>query len=283
MAGTMGAALIGLFPALSAAVGPVPVTYTCTPPAGSPAYNFSVTLTGPTTAAVLNQPVTVTWGIAQTSPSPALTASAAGVPTTATITVEGDLEAIGQPILPSPSATTVSPAATQTPGTSLAPGAPLPIPTLRATLTPTATGTFYVRPGTFSLRVSTGTTGTDTIYDCTVPAAASPASATPPALAIGVGTAGASPSTSASPTVTPTATPTPTLTSPTPRQTRTVYETVTSGPRNQVTRTPGGGAATGGGGGIGPDARLFLAVGSAMVLAAGAGGLMMRRRRPERG
>ncbi|WP_344952361.1 hypothetical protein [Sphaerisporangium flaviroseum] len=51
----------------------------------------------------------------------------------------------------------------------------------------------------------------------------------------------------------------------------------------QVTRKPGGGAATGGGGDAGPDGRTFVLVGSVLVLGAGVGGLMMRRRRPNRG
>ncbi|GIH50421.1 hypothetical protein Mro03_56000 [Microbispora rosea subsp. rosea] len=63
--------------------------------------------------------------------------------------------------------------------------------------------------------------------------------------------------------------------SPTPVKTKTKAA--------QVENTPGGGAATGGGGEAGPDARLFVLTGTALMLAAGAGGLVLRaRRRPVR-
>ncbi|GAB3162104.1 hypothetical protein GCM10027161_72720 [Microbispora hainanensis] len=71
-----------------------------------------------------------------------------------------------------------------------------------------------------------------------------------------------------------------------------MYETVFASPTPvktkksksaQIENTPGGGAATGGGGDAGPDARLFVLSGTALMLAAGAGGLVLRaRRRPVR-
>ncbi|GIH66136.1 hypothetical protein Msi02_69530 [Microbispora siamensis] len=64
--------------------------------------------------------------------------------------------------------------------------------------------------------------------------------------------------------------------SPTPKKTKKTKAA-------QVENTPGGGAATGGGGDAGPDARLFVLTGTALMLAAGAGGLVLRaRRRPVR-
>ncbi|MFG1877852.1 hypothetical protein ACGFIV_23655 [Sphaerisporangium sp. NPDC049003] len=58
---------------------------------------------------------------------------------------------------------------------------------------------------------------------------------------------------------------------------------MTNKPSQQVTKKPGGGAATGGGGDAGPDGRTFVLVGTVLVFGAGVGGLMMRRRRPNRG
>ncbi|GIH96205.1 hypothetical protein ACFFMN_42920 [Planobispora siamensis] len=74
-----------------------------------------------------------------------------------------------------------------------------------------------------------------------------------------------------------------------PQPTRTVTATATATavetveaeedtPRDGVVRTPKGGAATGGGGEAGPDGRTFVATGLLLVLAAGAG-LLLRRRR----
>jgi hypothetical protein len=278
VAGALGVGVILGVPTLSAAVGPVPVTYSCTPSGGTGTYNFQVTLTGPVATPEPSEPVAVTWIISQSTESPALTA-VAPVPVASAIVVEGQLVASGPPITAAATAATVTPSASQFPVASLTAGAPLPIPTLFATVTPTAVGTFFVKPGAFTLRVGADTAGSGTSYTCVV-AAASPANATPPVLAIRVASPSASPSTS--PSTTPTS-PSPSATVSSPRQTRTVFETVTQSPTRQVSRTPGGGAATGGGGDIGPDARMFLAVGSMLVIGAGVGGLMMRRRRPQRG
>ncbi|WP_433222525.1 hypothetical protein [Microtetraspora malaysiensis] len=63
--------------------------------------------------------------------------------------------------------------------------------------------------------------------------------------------------------------------------THTVLKTVTAKPSKdtQVKKTPGGGAATGGGADAGPDGRMFVLTGTALVLAAAAGGLVLRARR----
>lgn len=149
---------------------------------------------------------------------------------------------------------------------------------MTATLTPTATGTFVVKPGQFVIRIGSSTTAA--AYTCTVATPATPASATPPLLTVGVASASASPSDTGTPTPTPTATPT-----RTPKPTHTVYTTVTNTPKStqQVTKKPVSGAATGGGGDAGPDGRLFVLVGTILVGGAGVGGLLMRRRRPQRG
>ncbi|MFI6811738.1 hypothetical protein ACIBG7_04980 [Nonomuraea sp. NPDC050328] len=82
----------------------------------------------------------------------------------------------------------------------------------------------------------------------------------------------------------PTPTPTPTPTTPRPTTTKTVVVTETpKTPIGKVTKTPKAGAETGGGGEMGPDGRNFVMAGTAMILAAGVGGLMMRRRRSVRG
>ncbi|WP_214414945.1 hypothetical protein [Sphaerisporangium fuscum] len=224
----------------------------------------------------------LTWVIAQPATSPSMTAPAA-IPTTNTIVIEGDLVASGTPVGTSP--TTLKPAATYTPFASLSAGAPIPFPTMTATVVPTAVGTFSVKPGQFVLRIGSGTATAEQTYTCTLPVTATPASATPLPLSVVV----ASPS-----STTTSSTPTPTTTtSRTPKPTHTVYETVTSTPKagktkkkspaEQVTKKPDGGAATGGGGDAGPDGRMFVMAGTILVFGAGVGGLMMRRRRPQRG
>ncbi|MFI6539049.1 hypothetical protein ACIBHY_41795 [Nonomuraea sp. NPDC050547] len=85
---------------------------------------------------------------------------------------------------------------------------------------------------------------------------------------------------------TPTPTPTPTPTTTTPKPTKTTTKFVTETPKDnngKVTKTPKAGADTGGGGDMGPDGRMFILTGSLLILAAGAGGLMVRRRGLNRG
>ncbi|MEU8265621.1 hypothetical protein AB0B89_00525 [Sphaerisporangium sp. NPDC049002] len=276
VAGVISAGVIfGAMPALGALVGPSPVSYTCND--GTAPYNFNLTLTGPVATPSPNQAVTVTWVISQVIATPAVTASAS-VPLASYIYVEGNLVASGTPVAVAP--ITLKPIASQVPLTTLEGGDPLPIPTMTATVTPTATGSFTVKPDQFIIRVGSSTA--PAAYTCTIAPSASPSTATPPALAVAV----ASPSVSATDMDTSTPTPTPTLTpttSKTPKPTHTVYETVTNKPSQQVTKKPGGGAATGGGGDAGPDGRTFVLVGTVLVFGAGVGGLMMRRRRPNRG
>ncbi|MFI6501908.1 hypothetical protein [Nonomuraea typhae] len=80
--------------------------------------------------------------------------------------------------------------------------------------------------------------------------------------------------------------PSATTTSATPKPTKTTTKFVTETPKDnggKVTKTPKAGADTGGGGGMGPDGRMFILTGSLLILAAGVGGLVMRRRGLSRG
>ncbi|MEU0566754.1 hypothetical protein ABZ297_15375 [Nonomuraea sp. NPDC005983] len=88
-------------------------------------------------------------------------------------------------------------------------------------------------------------------------------------------------------TSSPTPTPSNTNTSSTPKPTKTTTLIVTHTPSTKKTtkksQTPKAGADTGGGGAAGPDGRTFMLVGSALVMAAGVGGLALRRRNLGRG
>jgi hypothetical protein len=58
---------------------------------------------------------------------------------------------------------------------------------------------------------------------------------------------------------------------------------VTKTPTQRSSRTPKAGADTGAGGEAGPDGRMFMVTGSLLIIAAGAGGLFLRRRSVTRG
>ncbi|GII85454.1 hypothetical protein Ssi03_34440 [Sphaerisporangium siamense] len=277
VAGVIGTGVIfGALPALGAFVGPTPVTYTCK--SGNTTlgtYNFQVSLDGPLTTPSPSETVTLTWVVGQPTATPSFTATSVITPSTA-VQIEGQLVASGPPLGPAP--ITPKPTTSYAPLATISPGDPLPLPTMTATVVPTAVGQFSVKPGNFTLKL-----GANSTYTCEIAAAPSPANATAVPLTIVVASPSASPS--ASPTGsttssnTPTATPTPTRT---PKPTHTVYETVTHNPE-QVKRKPSGGAATGGGADAGPDGRLFVAAGMVLVVGAGVGGLVVRHRRPNRG
>ncbi|MGW0194694.1 hypothetical protein [Nonomuraea sp. NPDC003201] len=84
-------------------------------------------------------------------------------------------------------------------------------------------------------------------------------------------------------TGTPTTSSTPTNTTSTPKPTKTSTATVTVTPSTKKSKTPKAGADTGGGGEAGPDGRMFILTGTALVGAAAVGGLVMRRRNATRG
>ncbi|MET7337174.1 hypothetical protein [Nonomuraea sp. NPDC005650] len=78
-------------------------------------------------------------------------------------------------------------------------------------------------------------------------------------------------------------TPSSTPTSSTPKPTKTSTATVTVTPSSKKSKTPKAGADTGAGGEAGPDGRMFILTGTALVGAAAVGGLFMRRRNATRG
>ncbi|MFB9967438.1 hypothetical protein [Sinosporangium siamense] len=247
------------------------VSYACTPAgaiAASPAVTplFNVNLNAVNVTPTASQAVPLTWSNGQPAATPWLAAPNA-VPTGDKVVIEGEI------LVAPPSATatvTVKATSTHTVLTSPVPqNSPLPLPTMSATVTPTVTGTTIARAGKFTVKVAgTGTTPT-TLYDCVV--ATSGVNTQQASVELRVGTA------SASPTGSNTSTPSPTR-STTPRPTTTVTEYETVSPKETTEATPKGGADTGGGGSVGPDGRTFILVGSVTVLAAGAAGLLLRRR-----
>ncbi|MEV4892868.1 hypothetical protein AB0K48_26150 [Nonomuraea sp. NPDC055795] len=146
-------------------------------------------------------------------------------------------------------------------------GSPFTIQTITVKIKPTTTGEVTLTPG--NLVFDTSATGTK--LKCVPPATGLKTYKF--TVTAGNGT-------------TPTPTPTPTPTTTTPKPTKTTTKFVTETPKNnngKVTKTPKAGADTGGGGDMGPDGRMFILTGSLLILAAGAGGLMVRRRGLNRG
>ncbi len=284
-----GVALVGI-PAIGAFATPVTVTYNCKPSTGSgegTSYAFSVDLTASNVTPTPSQTVTATLKVAQPLTGSSLPAPST-VPSTDYVWVEGEVI-----VTPGPGSSALlssTPTATSSvlAGATASANSPLPLPLQGGivTIVPTATGVVGLQAGSFIIKVGpTGTAGTlpTAIYTCALPTTGAPV---PAKLTITVKTAAPNSSPtdtdSGSPSPTPTS-PTPTPTRSSPKPTHTVYETVTNKPSQQVTKKPGGGASTGGGGDAGPDGRAFVLVGTVLVAGAGVGGLMMRRRRPQRG
>ncbi|MFI7147221.1 hypothetical protein ACIBO2_20075 [Nonomuraea sp. NPDC050022] len=131
---------------------------------------------------------------------------------------------------------------------------PITLPTsVEMKTTSKNSGSATVKPAAINI----GTSPTAPVIECEVQ---SDTSLKTYPLTIGAGS-GSSPS------------PTPTKSkSPTPKSsTKTSY-------KSESSATPKAGADTGAGGDAGPDGRLFVLTGSALIAAAGAGGLLMRRR-----
>lgn len=144
----------------------------------------------------------------------------------------------------------------------------LPTTAINLKSTANAGGTVTVKPGKINFGSDTAT-GNTPAYQCTVQNESELKTYT---FTVAAGTGTPSPS--------------PTATTSTPKPTRTVTAVVTKTPvggNGKVTKTPKGGAETGGGGDMGPDGRMFVLTGSALVLVAGVGGLYMRRRTIPRG
>jgi hypothetical protein len=138
------------------------------------------------------------------------------------------------------------------------------LPNVTVKIKPTSTGTVTVTPGDLAF----GTSATSPAIKCTAPTSGLKTYT----FTVANGTASPSPSPS----------PTPSNTSPRPTRTSTHTVTITPSPsESESTRksqTPKAGADTGAGGTMGPDGRLFILTGTAMIGAAAIGGLLMRRR-----
>ncbi|GAA2366091.1 hypothetical protein GCM10010404_20680 [Nonomuraea africana] len=239
--------------------------YNCTLKSGSttdteyPVYpEIKLELTPPTSART-NEEITLTWRLTNQDDAEKLKVPAAGLTGTnklfmsftgsgaglsATLTGEGAISA----------------------GTTTGADITLPSVTLKAKAT--TVGTASLKPGNFTI----GTAATTSTIECALQNATELKAWTYQV------TAG---STSPSPS------PSPSATTTGPKPTRTVTATVTQTPvgagNGKVTKTPKGAAETGGGGDMGPDGRMFVLTGSLIVLAAAAGGLVLRRRTLSRG
>ncbi|MGR6924153.1 hypothetical protein ACU635_58655 [[Actinomadura] parvosata] len=136
------------------------------------------------------------------------------------------------------------------------------LPNVIITVKPTTAGTVTMYPGDLAL----GTSSSSYVLKCTAPTTGLKAYSFTVASATSTSTSSNSPS--------------PTTTTPRPTTTRTSTVTITPS-RSTTTRkstTPKAGADTGAGGTMGPDGRLFILTGTALVGAAAVGGLVMRRR-----
>ncbi|SDI26598.1 hypothetical protein SAMN05421505_14128 [Sinosporangium album] len=275
MAGALGA---GAFLAVSvmanvAGADTKTVSYACAPPAAGSTTStpqIGVTLTAPAQTPTINQGVPLTWvnGTPAQSPLVAPTAMVSGD----RVVLEGEIIVTG----PNPTATvTVKASGVATiPAVGLAQNNPLPMPTMLATVTPTASGTTLAKVGSFWLKVGSGVAQPTEIYKCTIATAGTNIQPASVQLVIG---ASASPTTPSSSPTTPTSTPT--TPKPTITETKTKYVTPEQDQdADEESTTPKGGADTGGGGAAGPDGRMFVLVGSLMVGAAAIGGLFLRRR-----
>ncbi|WP_378786086.1 hypothetical protein ACFMQL_17410 [Nonomuraea fastidiosa] len=152
-----------------------------------------------------------------------------------------------------------------------------------ATFTPPTTGNTVTTLPTVTIKVKPTTTGT---VKLTAGDLAFGTSSTSPALKCTAPTTGLKEYsfTVSNSTTSPTPSPSPTTTTPRPTQTHTATVTITpSATRSTSTptrnsQTPKAGADTGAGGMAGPDGRLFILTGTALVAAAAIGGLVLRRR-----
>ncbi|MGW6495845.1 hypothetical protein [Nonomuraea angiospora] len=145
-------------------------------------------------------------------------------------------------------------------------GSPITLPTsVTVKIKPTTTGTVTLTPGDLAF----GTLASSPSIKCLAPTTGLPT------FTFTVG------SSTGTPTTSPTSTPTNTTSSPKPTKTSTATVTVT--PSTKKSKTPKAGADTGGGGEAGPDGRMFILTGTALVGAAAVGGLVMRRRNATRG
>ncbi|NRQ30753.1 hypothetical protein HII36_02725 [Nonomuraea sp. NN258] len=154
---------------------------------------------------------------------------------------------------------------------SVAARSPMPLATMDFVVKPTATGNVILKGAGFSLSVN-GTVW----YNCAPGTGGGPSMT----LTVATGTSTATTSASNSPTTSNSPTNTQTSSSPKPTKTTTHYKTITPSRKSQ---TPKAGADTGFGGDMGPDGRIFILAGGALIGAAAVGGLVMRRRSVRKG
>ncbi|MEU4227401.1 hypothetical protein AB0F17_24160 [Nonomuraea sp. NPDC026600] len=280
-----GAGIFWVVPAVAQAMALKPVTYTCTTAAGGTGtdYKFEMDLQGPLTTPTPSSTAVVTWKIAQPAASPTSFTAPSAIAATDRVVIQATVIVTGTPN-PSPTETR-SVGASMTPGT-ITPNATMPIPQVLISLTPKATGVIAVMPDDFVLQVGPiSGTAPSPWYTCKVKAG-SEAEATAAAALITVATGTPTTTPTGTPTSTSTPTTTPTSSSPKPTKTHTVTVTKTPTATKTTTKsskTPKAGADTGGGGGMGPDGRMVVLTGSLLILAAGVGGLVLRRRTITRG
>ncbi|MFI6602709.1 hypothetical protein ACIBHX_41195 [Nonomuraea sp. NPDC050536] len=154
---------------------------------------------------------------------------------------------------------------------TITPNATIPLPssgTVSLRAMPSTVGTVTVKPGKLNFG-SNASTGNQPMIECIVQNDSELKTYT---FSVTAGS-----SSSSTPTNSSTSSSTPTTTH-TPKPTKTTTRFVTATPTKKSSKTPKAGAETGGGGEIGPDGRVFMLVGSLLILGAGAGGLVLRRR-----
>lgn len=208
--------------------------------------DIKVTPTMPTSASA-NQDASITWTGAVQSTGDELKVPAAGFPASSKIFATVKASGAG-----APATATGEAALTSTAGQSLT-----TLPSVTIKVKPTTTGTVTITPGDLAF----GTSATAPTVKCTAPTTGLKT------YTFTVSAATSTPTTSNTPT-------------PTKTTTEFVTETPTTrkSPTTRSSKTPKKGAATGAGGDAGPDGRMFLLAGSVLIMGAGAGGLLLRRR-----
>ncbi|WP_433437284.1 hypothetical protein [Nonomuraea sp. CA-141351] len=229
------------------------VAYDCTLPSGGDAdypadVDIKVAMTTPTSASA-NADASITWtGTIQTTGDGLKVPT--GFPTTSPkIFVTIKASGAGAPATATGEATL----STVTVGQDIT-----TLPSVTIKVKPTTTGTVSLTTGDLAF----GTSSTSPAIKCAAPTSGLKA------FTFTVGSASSSPSPS----------PTPTTTTPKPTKTSTHTVTVTPSSNTSKSKTPKAGADTGEGGEMGPDGRLFILTGTALIGAAAVGGLIMRRR-----
>ncbi|MFB9627032.1 hypothetical protein [Nonomuraea helvata] len=234
------------------------VEYYCTLTSGGDAdypanVDIKVTMTTPTSASA-NADASITWtGTIQNTGDPLKAPT--GFPTTSP-KIFVSIKASGAGV------STTTPPSGEAALTGVTVGSNIAtLPSVTIKVKPTTTGTVTLTAGDLAF----GSSSTSAAIKCAAPTSG---------LKTFTFTVGSS-----STTPTPTPTPTPTTTSPKPTKTSTHTVTVTpSSKKTTKSKTPKAGADTGGGGEMGPDGRLFILTGTALIAAAAVGGLIMRRR-----